>query len=433
MGQARRCGRNDGAVYLRELAVVPTFLAGDAANFSRDGAGVLWLPGAYIQLSLRGDAGYTQTAPPGWALERAVGVDSVQTGTSTLVLIPALADVWRFGRWDDSWDVRLSLDEDRFAHTPYSADYSAGTWSVTGTVTRTPGQIGPTGTAIATRLQCPAGTNFLSTYTGGLLNGTQQIGSQWVRPHSAPADTGVLTTGGTPLFGIGYILAADARWRRVFSQGTPAGGTFYVYPVFSSPSTPILGSAAHDWDCYGTCIETGSYPTEYMPTTGASFMRAGTLLRALSGTWDRGIVAGRIGIEIPGIRFKAAPAEYTLSPPYFWHTHSGFSCWFEPTTRVMTMRATLASATNTVTLPAWARYDLMDLFIAYGGGQPTIVRCRLNGGAVVNLPVTGSPIGDVVANNRDLYFLNSNAGGQVSCWAPEVVRFWRNGVPPWAA
>lgn len=370
--------------------------------------------------------------PAGCAYTRAASPGTVQTGTSGLYdlsIFSAIANLLVWGRASDAWEVGLVLEEARTNLVANASNYAAGTWATTGSITRTTGQTGPTGGALATRLECAAGTNFQSATAAGLGAVNTQTGTTWVRPHlgTAPADVGLLTTGGTPAIGSSIVQGADASWRRLSSSGTPTGvGAFLVYPIFSSAAVPVLGIAAHDWDCYGTQIETGAFPTEFIPTSGGTATRAATFLRVLSAVVAPKLSTGRLSLELK-LRAKGARTEYSGTRS-LWYVDANNQAAFVASTGVLTV--TVAGATNTCTLPSWARYDLVEISVQCGGSLATVVKYRLNSGAVTSLAITGTALGTHATG--DVYLFSTNAGQHLSCWA-YAAAFYAPGAPSWAS
>jgi len=115
---------------------------------------------------------------------------------------------------------------------------------------------------------------------------------------------------------------------------------------------------------------------------------------------------------------------------YLWYVDASNYASFVPSTGVLTIA--IGGATNTVTLPAWAQYDLLDLYVGAGGGVATLVKYRLNGGATVTLVVTGSALGAMAATTTTLLSQSASAG-HLDAWLYRA-RVWRPGLTPaWAA
>ena len=364
--------------------------------------------------------------PAGCAYSRAACVGSVQSGTSSLYDYSAfglsVANMLVWGRALDAWDVGLLVEEARTNRVPDASNFSAASWTLGGTVTRTGSQPGPTGTNSATRLQAAGGSNFLYRDATGLSN-VSHTGSLGLRPTTPPAALGALLGGATT--GLSTALAATA-WARYDASVLPFGGTSITAFAVDARDNYGFGAGARDWLAYGVQLETGAFPTEFVPTSGAAATRAASFLRSLAATHAPRIVTGRLSIELV-LRAKGARTEYGGTTS-LWYVDASNQASFVPSTGVLTI--TVAGSTNTVTLPSWARYDLIELFVAAGGGLATVVKYRLNGGSVTSLAVTGSALGTHAAG--DLYLCSANAGQHLSCWL-YTVRFYATGTAPgWA-
>lgn len=364
------------------------------------------------------------TAPAGCGYTRAACASSVQTGTSTLVDLSAFsatANLIVRGRALDAWEFGIQLEEARTNRVPYSSDYTVGgglRWTQGGTVTGTAGQLGPAGAGTATRLQATApGDNRFFTATGlGASVGVTH--SSWVTPNAPPADVAIAGDAGTD-----NSLALSV-WERLMATGTvTAADSLYV--VFGSASAG-LSAGARDWLVYGSQIELGRFPSSYIPTAGGTATRNATFLRALSATVTPKLATGRLSIEL-SFRAMGARTEYSGTHS-LWYVDANNQAAFVASTGVLTI--TVAGATNTCTLPSWARYDLVEISVQCGGGVATVVKYRLNSGAVTSLAITGSALGTHATG--DVYLLSTNAGQHLSAWL-YTAAFYAPGAPSWAA
>ncbi len=365
------------------------------------------------------------TAPAGCGYTRAACVSSVQHGTSQvfdLSAFSATAGLLVRGRALDAWDFGIQLEEARTNRVPDFADYSAASWTVSGTVTRTSGQTGPTGTASATRLEIAAASFIYRSSTS--LAGDHTC-SQWMRPTTPPADVGLLSGGSNTVRD--ELLAAPAAWKRYVAVGvTPTAGTINSFGGDARANYVSFGAGARDWTAYGHQIESGGFPTSLIPTSGAIATRNATFLRALSATVTPKLATGRLSIEL-SFRAMGARTEYSGTRT-LWYVDANNQAAFVASTGVLTV--TVAGATNTCTLPAWARYDLVEISVQCGGGVATVVKYRLNSGAVTSLVITGTALGTHATG--DVYLFSTNAGQHLSCWA-YVAAFYAPGAPSWAS
>jgi len=369
--------------------------------------------------------------PAGCAYTRTACVGSVQSGTSGLydysgfgLSVPNML-VW--GRASDAWETGLVLEEARTNAVSYGRDTSQSTWTVFGTATRTGGQSDPFGGSAAARIQAPSGTNGLGETTRTTLAGASTA-SAWVRAVGSAAAPN-LNTDRSPSARVATSGVAQTTWTRVDFTATGAGGeTTAIVPVDGRDWSAIggVGTGLRDIVVDACQREAGSFPTEFIPTTGSTATRAASFLRALSATWAGYALTGRVSLEFV-LRPKGARTEYSGSTT-LWYVDASNQATFVPSTGVLTI--TVAGGTNTVTLPSWARYDLVELSVQCGGALATVVKYRLNGGSVTSLAVTGSALGTHATG--DMYLCSTNSAQHLSCWL-YAVRFYRSGGPSWAA
>lgn len=386
-------------------------------------------PSLKISVNNGGVAGSTTTVPEGLGFIRGACIDSVQTGTETLEEIASAANVLRYGRALDAWEIGLVLEKAATNRVANSKDYSSAGYTTLGSYTLVSAtESDPKGTNTASRLTAAAGTNGRYTGLTGQTVGTKFANTQWMRPQVAGTDV-ALTTGGNPV--TEAVLSAPASWKRYTSAPSTviAGGAMNLLCIDTRAWTSI-SAGARDWVLYAPQIEAGSYPTEFIPTTAGAATRLETYLYMANEIWSKWIAPG--GIFAISFRFrpKGARTEYDAETPYFLYTTNGQSVSFVPSTGVMTL--TINGASNTVTLPAWSRYDLVELYISMGGNSPTIVRYRLNNGSTISLSVTGSALGPMVFDGGYiLWLMSTNIGNQLSCWLYDI-QLWRNRLPQWA-
>ena len=363
--------------------------------------------------------------PAGCAYSRTACVGSVQSGTSGLYDYSAFGAsvpnmlVW--GRANDAHEIGLVLEEARTNLVTNSRNFSAGSWVTAGTVTRTTGQPDALGGTGATRVQVASGVNVLADTASGATGIT--TASAWV---NGPApNLNLFRTSGATVFA--SSAGSPGSWGRIAVSADALGGTTSIEPVDGRDWSARGGLVAGARDVLlDACQrEAGAFPTEFVPTSGATATRAATFLRVLSATWAGHALTGRVSLELV-LRPKGARTEYGGSTT-LWYVDASNQATFVPSTGVLTI--TVAGSTNTVTLPSWARYDLVELSVQCGGSVATVVKYRLNGGSVTSLAVTGSALGTHAAG--DMYLCSTNAGQHLSCWL-YAVRFYRSGGPSWA-
>lgn len=374
--------------------------------------------------------GFGTEAPTGCGYTRAACASSVQTGTGTLFDLSALsavAGLLAWGRALDAWDVGLVLEEPRTNLITYGRDYAQASWTVFGSALRTSGQSDPFGGTGASRIQAPSGTHGLGETIRTSCAGISTA-SAWLKSASGTAAPNLNTDRSSAR--IATSATAAATWGRLSFTATGGGAeTTALVPVDGRDWSGIGGVAAGTRDFYVDACqrEVGAYPTSYIPTAGAITTRNATFLRALSATVAPRLATGRLSLELK-LRPMGARTEYGGTTS-LWYVDANNQAAFVPSTGVLTI--TVAGSTNTVTLPSWARYDLVELSVQCGGGLATVVKYRLNSGSVMSLAVTGSALGTHASG--DLYLCSTSSAQHLSCWL-YTATFHPNGTAPaWAA
>lgn len=365
------------------------------------------------------------TVPAGCGYTRAACVSSVQYGTSQvfdLSFASGTANYLAWGRADDAWAFGLQLEEARTNSVLYARDYSNAAWVKAGTVTRTTGQSDVFGGTGATRVEVASGVNVLAETATGTLGAF--VGSAWIK--GAAPNFNVFRTSGATV--VATTAASVGAWGRVSVKGDGLGGTTAVEPVDGRDWAAQGGlvAGARDVMLDACQREAGSFPTSYIPTSGGTATRNATFLRALSATVTPKLTTGRLSIEL-SFRAMGARTEYSGTHS-LWYVDASNQASFVASTGVLTI--TVAGATNTCTLPAWARYDLVEISVQCGGSLATVVKYRLNSGAVTSLAITGTALGTHATG--DVYLFSTNAGQHLSCWA-YVAAFYAPGAPSWAS
>jgi len=351
----------------------------------------------------------------------------VQTGTSTLLDASAssgTANLLMWGRASDSWDVGIVLEEARTNFVTRGRDYSNASWTKVTTGTPTyGGATSPFGGTGATLVTVPITTGILAETTASSAVAGNVTASFWML--GDPANSNLFTTTGSDRTAI--TTGSASAWGRLSITRSAGGGTTALILADGRDWTAKggLAAAAHTATFDAAQREEGSFPTEYIPTAGATATRNATFLRVLSATWASRVTAGRLSLELK-LRAKGARTEYSGTHS-LWYVDANNQAAFVASTGVLTI--TVAGATNTCTLPSWARLDLIELSVQCGGGAATVVKYRLNGGSVVSLAITGSALGTHATG--DMYIGSTNAGQHLSGWY-YLAAFYAYGAPTWA-
>ena len=362
-------------------------------------------------------AGYSTTAPSGLLYSRASCGDSVQTGTSTAVICPTQADLMKFGRANDAWDAGLLIEGPCTNEVPNPRNLAAASWLIPPT-SLDAAQPNPFGTSGGSYRIAISGTSVFREVAYSAGTSTAWTQSQWVL--GAAPNANLVANGATQRFGT--TAGSVGAWGRIAVSGSVPLGSSIANVVDARDQTASGGLTAGARDVYVDAVqrEARAYATSFVP----SGTRNGALLQLPALT--RG--SGRISLDLR-LRPMGARTAYSATT-YLWYVDASNYAAFVPSTGVLTIA--IGGATNTVTLPAWAQYDLLDLYVGAGGGVATLVKYRLNGGATVTLVVTGSALGAMAATTTTLLSQSASAG-HLDAWLYRA-RVWRPGLTPaWAA
>jgi hypothetical protein len=377
--------------------------------------------------------GFASSLPNGLLLSRASGsADSVQTGTSTLV-VGGTTDYARFGRRLTGDPIGLVFEQSRTNLVPDSRNMSAGSWTAGSGCSHTTGFVGPDGGTTAERWVCV--TTGLSSYQHPSVPTGYVTFSQWQRGNAGGEVymwTGVLRDASDASAGYWTYPSGTLTTAWTHSIGTPAatqgvGMGVYFVPVDGEDRTPDGGptAAARDGIVDAYQIESGAFATEFILTSGGvTATRAGEWLHLASTVGY--VHVGRLSLEID-LRPKADPASYGAAMR-FWTRGSDY-CEFA-TTGVLT--CSVGGVTNTTAAFSWAQYDSVRIYVAVGGGLASVVSYSVNGAAAVHPTVSGAgPLGSVSTGGA-LDFLCSGTASQLDSWITGITVFKTSVKPAWA-
>ena len=351
----------------------------------------------------------------GMTWSRASCADSVQTGTSTALILPTQADLMKFGRANDAWDAGLLIEGPCTNEVPDPRNFAAASWLIPPT-SLDAAQPNPFGTSGGSyRIAISGATVFREVaYSAG--TSTVWTQSQWVL--GAAPNANLVANGASQRFGT--TAGSVGAWGRIVITGSVPLGSSIANIVDARDQTASGGLTAGARDVYVDAVqrEARAYATSFVP----SGTRAGAQLQFPT-IVTHGL--GRVSLHV-SLRPMGARTAYSATT-YLWYVDASNYASFVPSTGVLTIA--IGGATNTVTLPAWAQYDLLDLYVGAGGGVATLVKYRLNGGATVTLVVTGSALGAMAATTTTLLSQSASAG-HLDAW---LYRARVGLTPAWAA
>lgn len=356
-------------------------------------------------------AGALVSLPSGLLLTRASAA-TVQTGTSTVVIAGITTDVARVGRRLDAEALGLVFEESRLNSASDGRVITAASWTGPNCTSTNNAGNGPDGSALADRVQTTSGGYSGQINQTGLTVGTWTA-SFWQKRYSG---TGNATSG------YRYSLSPQAitineTWQRYSRQNAAAAQSFN--PVATYAPVSVAGDCLVDL----MQLEEGKWPSEAIVTAGATATRQGERLYLPAASSV--VTAGRLGLELR-CRPKGARADYGAAIR-LWTSGSDYA---EVAVATGVVTVSIGGVTNTTDAITWSQYDTLDLWIAAGGGLATVVKYRVNGGAVSTLTITGSALGNVsTAGALDL--LCNGTSNQLSCWLEKIRCYNRGRQPSW--
>jgi hypothetical protein len=371
------------------------------------------------------NAGYHTSllSSKGLTLARASAA-TVQTSTSTVVTTGIGVDAPRIG--DAGYGRGLVIEEARTNALTYCNDFSQSFWTAIGSgggSTRALSGIAPDGGG-AFRL-----TNGAPLIEGNARmhgNGTFGAGRFSVFTKSVVGSSVSLRYGGPT----SYNTASNpTTWNRIIAVET-AGVSNYpvVYGAnFDNAGALLSGAAGDQSEWWGAQVELGAkFPTELILTTGATATRAEDSLIAPTSI----VRNGRLGLAVKFIA-KCGAAEFGGTHT-LWSGHGASitdSIVFSHITRQAVVRVGGAVLFSSA---AWSfnRGDTVEIWSEIGGGSlPSVIKYRVNGGAVVTL-YNGAPAPALTPVTCGLMSAGSM---NFSCWLQYARAYVPGRRPVWAA
>jgi hypothetical protein len=362
----------------------------------------------------------------GLSFERASSGYSVRTGTSTVATGGTISsnDVPRFGHVLDADPIALVLEEARTNVITHSNDYSNAFWSVT--ATRTAGKTDPAGGTNASRIQAASGSFFLGE-TAASGSSANWSASAWFRSDSgtqSPNANLYRPTAGR----VGSSVSFSTAWGRAAISATGVSDFGSYVPVDGRDWSAIGGlvAGAHDVHVYGAQRETAKFTSELINTSGASLTRAGERLYRSTGS-SLLTATGALRFYAK-LRPKGSSAQYA-SDMRFWHVDANNHA--EVVASTGAVKITIGGTAYTAAVAAtWAANDLVEFWLAAGGGSlATVVKYRVNGGSVTTLSTSSPPTQAAITISSTCDLLCNGTSNQFTSRV-ERIECYPNGSAP---
>lgn len=400
-----------------------------------------------------GDPGYVApaTLPPGvlWAadfsetpagvyaglpaldlgLTRASGA-TVQTSAATL-LAGIAADAARV--YDNGSAHGLLVEEEREQHARSSLDLANVAWTLESGVVTPDATLGPDGVHAVHKIDVASGANAL--YQFPTLGEATFSYSEWIRAAGGASTYSTsfrANNGAVPAVASGAVPSA---WTRVTTppQAHASGGG-YILPLSGRNDVAYggPGAAARSALVTRAQLEPGAFPTSDIDNPGtAAVLRAGDYL--FHTAFANLVFGGRLSLYL-ALHPLGARDELAGIVQLFNNNTNACYANIDGTTKHLFIGVNGVNIDMGL-LPAWQRGDLVEIYIAAGGGvAPSRAKVRINGGGIVYLLTTGTVHG-VVATGVDRLDLLCHAtlGRQFSAALLRAATYNAGTVPEWAA
>lgn len=323
----------------------------------------------------------------GLSFSRASSGHSVQTGTSTVATGGSIAsnDVPRYGKQLDASPVALVLETSR--ENIFLNNRSPGStgWQPASGGTVTSGQTSPDGGSGAYRFQ--AGSGQFATWLFPSPGTGSWTDSLWRRRGSVGALSQIVYSDSVTVNAV--ASTSPSVYQRVERTRVYATVAHALIPCDGRDQTVNGGAVAGARDEIIDYIqaELGKFATESIITGASAVTRAGERLwKAVGSTLLTTTGSLRFYVKL---RPKGSSSDYA-SDMRFWHVDVNNHA--EVVASTGAVKITIGGTVyTTATAAAWAANDLVEFWLAAGGGSlATVAKYRVNGGSVVTLS-TGSP------------------------------------------
>lgn len=348
---------------------------------------------------------------------------TVQTGTNTVVTTGITANVARVGRRLDTVPLGLVLEEARTNLLQDSTPANARQWAVSNGY----GATWTTGSPPGPDVTVPAGVTGWSSTSGSRFaeipgsGGSVFSWSGWLQRGGLSDNNVALSWGDGTTWATAVVLdtVATSAWNRRSIQFTAAATNRLGFGTDGRTPYPLSSTQAVNSTLWQ--YEAGSWPSEAIVTTGAAATREGEHLYLAPVP----VVAGRLSFSV-SLSPKAAPGSYA-SAMRLWTSGADYAELAN--TGILTVSiGGVANATSTALI--WAQYDVLDLYVAAGGGIATVVSYRVNLGRSISPTVTGSALRDV-SMSASLDLLCNGTVAQFSAWIYRIDFYLVGGRPSW--
>jgi hypothetical protein len=318
---------------------------------------------------------------------------SVRTGTSTVLTGGSItgASIPSIGRDADADLPGLVIEEGRTNYVANSRDHAAGGWfSGTGTYTYTADYAaGPDGSVLADRSQVSSNSYSYQWSPTGAAPGAYCV-STWHKQGSGGANGAALFRVDGTTYSVIYTGTEPSVWTRTsLNQTTTATNAMLWFISYGFDTTIVggsLGAGSRDTLNDMEQVEQGSFPTQFILTSGATASRASPrVTKTVGSTLLDTTGALRFYLEC---RPCGSSAQYT-SDLQLWRVDANNHAEIDYTT--LSIKVTIAGTTYTTPVAmSWARGDILRIWVAAGGSVATEVKYSTNTGSPINMS-TGSP------------------------------------------
>jgi hypothetical protein len=349
--------------------------------------------------------------PWGLGFQRA-STATAQTGVST-VDTTAGVNQPRIGSRGSSWGEGLVLEESRTNYAAFSSPVSSTLSNVTFKISS------PDGTKDALRYTNTgvSGTSFMEAVCPGCttLPSGNLSSSKWIQAVSGTVNIGESSPNSTASL---TTTTASTSWSR--PQLTVNATACSSVAVDAEVAAGWTGAA----NIWGIQVEQGQFASELIPTNGSPVTRAGERLYYANGSAL--VDGGRLSMYVQLVP-KGNSNRYAAPMPV-WTIDANNYATINNTTGALTVTiggVAQMMASNVV----FNARDVVELYLAVGGNQPTYASFRDNGALTVLSPATGSPVQGNVAPTGAVDILSNGTTSEFSSWV-QVVSFLASNVVP---